>query len=58
MEAFLLLFLKLLLIDNASQGLGGIFTGYYVTLCAAFSALGGLIFGYEYVGLNCNTCRF
>lgn len=30
-------------------GFRGLFTSHYVALCAAFSALGGLLFGYEYV---------
>jgi hypothetical protein len=33
-------------------GFRGIFTNQYVALCAAFSALGGFLFGYEYVHLN------
>lgn len=28
-------------------GFRGLFTSYYVALCAAFSALGGLLFGYD-----------
>jgi len=28
-------------------GFRGIFTNHYVALCAAFSALGGFLFGYE-----------
>lgn len=32
-----------------SIGFRGIFTSHYVALCAAFSALGGFLFGYEYV---------
>ncbi|MCJ1362720.1 hypothetical protein MMC16_001826 [Acarospora aff. strigata] len=30
-----------------TAGFHGLFTSYYVTLCAAFSALGGLVFGYD-----------
>ncbi|TEA16375.1 putative glucose transporter rco-3 [Colletotrichum sidae] len=29
------------------SGFRGIFTSYYVALCAAFSAIGGLLFGYD-----------
>lgn len=28
-------------------GFKGVFTNYYATLCAAFAAIGGLIFGYD-----------
>lgn len=28
-------------------GLRGVFTNYYVALCAAFAAIGGMIFGYD-----------
>ncbi|KAI7573919.1 hypothetical protein KC343_g23369, partial [Hortaea werneckii] len=28
-------------------GFKGIFTSYYVALCAVFAALGGLLFGYD-----------
>lgn len=28
-------------------GFRGVFTGYYVALCAAFAALGGMVFGYD-----------
>lgn len=31
------------------QGFRGIFSSRYVALCAAFSAIGGMLFGYEYV---------
>ena len=31
-------------------GFGGLFSNYYATLCAAFAALGGLVFGYDQVG--------
>ena len=34
---------------DSHLGFQGLFVNYYVTLCAAFSALGGLVFGYEYV---------
>lgn len=30
-------------------GFKGLFSSSYVALCAAFSAMGGLLFGYEYV---------
>lgn len=30
-------------------GFKGIFSSRYVVLCAAFSAIGGMLFGYEYV---------
>lgn len=30
-------------------GIGGLFSNYYAALCAAFAALGGLIFGYDQV---------
>ena len=30
-----------------SPGFKGVFTNYYATLCAAFAAIGGLIFGYD-----------
>ena len=29
------------------QGFKGVFTNYYAALCAAFAAIGGLIFGYD-----------
>ena len=29
------------------SGFKGVFTNYYAALCAAFAALGGLIFGYD-----------
>lgn len=32
-------------------GFRGLFYSSYVALCAAFSAMGGLLFGYEYVSL-------
>jgi hypothetical protein len=35
-----------------SVGFRGIFTNHYVALCAAFSALGGFLFGYEYAHFN------
>ncbi len=28
-------------------GFRGVFTNYYATLCAAFAAIGGMIFGYD-----------
>ena len=28
-------------------GFSGVFTNYYATLCAAFAAIGGMIFGYD-----------
>ena len=31
------------------SGFGGLFSNYYATSCAAFAALGGLIFGYDQV---------
>ena len=31
-----------------SAGFRGLFSSHYVALCAAFSAMGGLLFGYEY----------
>ena len=31
-----------------SLGFRGLFINYYAALCAAFSALGGMLFGYEY----------
>lgn len=30
-------------------GFRGLFTNYYASLCAAFAALGGMIFGYDQV---------
>jgi hypothetical protein len=35
-------------------GFKGLFSNYYVALCALFATLGGLLFGYEYV-LNIET---
>ena len=31
------------------SGFGGLFSNYYASLCAAFAALGGMIFGYDQV---------
>ena len=31
------------------SGFAGLFSNYYATLCAAFAALGGMIFGYDQV---------
>lgn len=40
---------EVLLTSHTHLGFKGLFANHYVALCAAFSALGGLIFGYEYV---------
>lgn len=32
-----------------TQGFKGLFSNYYVAMCAAFATIGGLLFGYEYV---------
>lgn len=34
---------------DSEKGFRGIFSSRYVALCAAFSAIGGMLFGYEYV---------
>jgi len=31
------------------SGFGGLFSNYYASLCAAFAAMGGMIFGYDQV---------
>lgn len=33
------------------SGFRGLFSNYYATLCAAFAALGGMIFGYDQVSV-------
>ena len=35
------------------SGFGGLFSNYYATLCAAFAALGGLVFGFDQVRFRC-----
>lgn len=37
------------LISSGAAGFRGLFSNPYVALCAAFSAMGGLLFGYECV---------
>lgn len=40
------------IVHSHDVGFKGLFSNYYVAMCATFATIGGLLFGYEYVSVS------